>query len=159
MTQFLSQYLGMANVSWQFVRSQSLRFALGFLSCAAAGCGSWAQHELTPVTGIVLLDGQPLQSGAIITMPERGRGAQASIDATGRFSLSTRDIGEGAVPGKHQVAVIATAGADLTAVDPEAKIKFTIPARYAQTDSSDLEIEVRPSQSNEVTLHLTSSQP
>jgi len=129
------------------------------LSCVVAGCGDRSQAELFPVKGVVLLDEKPLPSGTVITMPEKGRGAQGAIDAMGRFSLTTRELGEGAVPGRHQVAVIATAGATSTGVNPEAEIRFTIPPRYSQTASSGLEILVHADEPNEVTLRLTSARP
>ena len=126
---------------------------------AMAGCSEQSQSELAPVTGTVLLDEQPLKGGTIITMTERGRGAHGSVDASGRFSLSTRGLGEGAVVGSHRVAVIVAESSNPASVNPEAEIKLTIPSRYTQAASSGLQIDVRPNQGNEVTLRLTSARP
>jgi hypothetical protein len=132
------------------------RLAAGMLALAAVGCGAREQEQLAPVTGVVLLDGKPLHSGSVITMPERGRGAKGTIDERGRFSLATRGLGEGAVVGPHQVAVVAYENAASTGVNPEAQIKLTIPARYAQASSSGLTIDVKPGEANEVTFELSS---
>lgn len=125
---------------------------------ACCGCGTRAESELAPVIGIVLLDDQPLRSGTIITTPERGRGAEGTIDESGRFKLRTRGLGEGAVVGTHRVAVIVTMDGGSVAANPEAEIKFAIPSRYAQADSSGLQIDVQPNQVNDVMLKLVSTQ-
>ena len=107
----------------------------------------------------MLLDDRPLRSGTIITTPERGRGAQGTIDESGHFKLQTRGFGDGAVVGTHQIAVIVTTDGGPAATNPEAEIKFAIPSRYTQADSSGLKINVLPNQENEVTLRLASTQP
>jgi len=135
------------------------RTACCLVILAIGGCNAKPQMELSSVTGTVLLDDQPLRAGTIITTPERGRGAQGTIDSTGHFTLSTRGVGDGAAVGSHQVAVIVTGSADSKNVNPEAVIKLTIPSRYAQAASSGLVIDVLPSQPNEVTLKLTSDHP
>jgi len=128
------------------------------LVMVVCGCNSQSQLPLAPVTGEVLLDGKPLRSGAVITTPKQGRGAQGNIDANGRFSLTTRGLGDGAVTGFHQVAVVAYEDSQSSAVSPEAALKLAIPSRYAQPASSGLTMDVRPNEINEVSLTLTSSE-
>ena len=134
------------------------------MACALAvlawcGCDHRPERELAPVQGVVLFDGKPLQEGAVITTPEHGRGAQGTIDSNGRFSLNTRGIGEGATVGTHQVAVVVASGGSSAAANPEAEMTLAVPIRYAQAASSGLNIDVKPGQTNDVTLELSSSPP
>lgn len=145
-------------------RTARSNFAPRRLACVLAilvccGCDNRPARDLAPVQGIVLFDGKPLQEGAIITTPEHGRGAHGTIDANGRFSLSTRGLGEGAMVGPHQVAVVVTSGDSSAAVNPEAEITLAVPSRYAQAASSGLNIDVKPNQINDVTFELSSGQP
>ena len=84
------------------------------------------------------------------------RGARGEIDPEGRFTLSTGDLGAGAVAGRHAVAVVAMEGA--AGADPEAPRKLLVPQRYTAPETSKLAIDVTPGQENQVTLELTSKQ-
>ena len=64
-----------------------------------SGCSSHDEAQLAGVEGVVLLDGKPLPAGLVVTTPERGRGAQGTIEPNGQFSLSTRGLGNGASVG------------------------------------------------------------
>jgi len=122
----------------------------------AGGCNS---HEIAPlalVKGTVLLDGKALDSGRVIATPAHGRGASGEIDSNGQFSLTTPGLGEGAVVGTHQVAIVAFKSASSGVVNPEAGVELTIPHRYTDPSSSGLTIDVRPDQLNEVTFSLSS---
>ena len=57
---------------------------------------------------------------------------------------------------RHLVAVVAYEGGQPGATNPEAMIKLTIPARYAQATSSGLALDVKPGQLNKVTFELSS---
>lgn len=76
------------------------------------GCG--AKFPLVPVTGTVMLDGQPLAGAFVIFAPVEPspgslRVATGMTDANGRFTLRTnyepRWTGMGAVPGTHRVTI------------------------------------------------------
>lgn len=120
---------------------------------AASGCGSGGE-VLADVQGRVMLDGKPLTNGTLITSTDAGRGARGELDSQGRFRLSTSELGEGALPGLHRVAVKAYAPTDPG--KPEATPKPLVPPRYLNTDSG-LTIEVKAGEKNEVTLELSSS--
>src|SRR5262245_26676316 len=71
------------------------------------GCGD-GRPARVPVSGKVLIDGQPLKVGYIRFVPTGTRASGGSIDAKGRFTLMCFDPADGAVPGKHQVEVLAS---------------------------------------------------
>lgn len=76
-----------------------------------AGCGSKSPGlaGLAPVTGTVTLKGAPLE-GATVTFSAAGAGRAASgmTDATGKFSLTSLNPGDGAMPGDYSVTVKKT---------------------------------------------------
>lgn len=74
---------------------------------ACCGCGVSDRPAIAMVSGIVLLDGKPLSQGTVVFTPEFGRAATGTIQADGRFVLTSYHPGDGASLGKHRVAVIA----------------------------------------------------
>jgi hypothetical protein len=116
------------------------------------GCGD-SGPTLAPVTGTVLLDGQPLATGHVITQPTAGRGATGPIQSDGTFTLSSGRE-QGALVGRHQVAVVAYEGGDSTS--PEAtQGKLLVPERYIAAETSGLTIDVIDGE-NAPTLELSS---
>jgi len=71
------------------------------------------RSSIAPVTGRVTCKGKPVADAVLIFSPmpknendkESGKAAAASTDADGRFELSTYKRGDGALIGKHRVAV------------------------------------------------------
>ena len=119
---------------------------------ACAGCGS--KSPIARVRGKVELDGRPLATGAVVTLPKRGRGAQGAV-RDGEFELGTFGKNDGALVGTHQVAVIAYDKSQ--ARGPEAKMgKLLVPARYTNPETSGLSIDVKSGEVNTPTLELTS---
>jgi hypothetical protein len=105
------------------------------------------------VHGTVTLDGQPLASGNIVTLPSAGRGARGVIK-DGKFQLATDGENDGAVIGEHKVAVIAREPSQGTG--PEAAAgKLLVPEKYTNPASSDLKIDVKAGD-NTPTLELKS---
>lgn len=78
--------------------------SLAFLVCLAIGC---ADEGLKPVTGTVLLDGQPAGGVSVIFVPvEGGRtNSIAKTDATGHFELRYTSRNSGALPGTYKVLI------------------------------------------------------
>src|SRR5262249_29072756 len=58
------------------------------------------------VSGTVTYNGQPLDKGAISFVPEKGTGATGAIE-NGSYALSTAGGGDGALPGKYKVTIMA----------------------------------------------------
>jgi hypothetical protein len=94
----------------------------------------------------------------LTTVPDAGHGAAALIESDGAFELKTYESGvgsEGALPGTHEVAVIATE--EPATKDPDAAPgKSLIPKRYNTPETSQLTIEVKAEGENAPVLKLTS---
>lgn len=80
-------------------------FCVGLLQL---GCGS--KDSMAPVSGVVLLEGQPLAGATVVLHPVTAAGAGpfvASTDSAGKFSLGPSDgaAGSGAVPGEYRLTV------------------------------------------------------
>jgi hypothetical protein len=131
------------------------------------------------VSGTVTYQGKPLERGTISFSPvdAGGRGAGGSI-VDGRYSLTTLDQDDGALPGKYRVSILAKEVGDLSTVDLKIKktregratedekkamaavfpqkaaakaaaaAKSLIPARYGSPESSGLTYEVKQASSN-----------
>lgn len=168
-----------------------LRACLGLICVAgliaSAGCpgGGGAKLNTVKVTGTVTLDGTPLP-GATVTFSPKSDGARAAFgttDENGRFTLTTLNPGDGALPGSYAVAVskpVAAASAAPTqdpramggSISPEeaARIKAqaqggaaataaaanVVPAKYNSADTSGLTAEVKASGDNTFTFELSS---
>jgi hypothetical protein len=116
-----------------------------------SGCGQ--KSSLGRVHGKVTLDGQPVPSGSVVTLPPAGRGAHGIIK-NGEFELGTVGENDGAVLGIHKAAVNATEPSQGTG--PEAVAgKSLLPVRYANPETSGLTIEVKAGD-NTPTLELKS---
>lgn len=123
---------------------------MAFVACV--GCGD-SGPTMAPVRGKVLLDGQPLKFGHVLTQPKAGRGANGEIQPDGSFELSSGRE-PGALVGAHQVAVVAYEQTGSSS--PEApRGKLLTPQRYASAENSGLTIEVT-SGDNTPTIELTS---
>lgn len=125
--------------------------------CAAAalgavGCGSGP----APVSGVVTLDGQPVEGVSVSFTPAAGDGdgiggSYGKTDAQGKYALKTV-IGDraGAAPGKHKV-VISLSKPDPK--NPEGAEKNLIPAKY--NTKSDLTFDVPASGTDKADFTLT----
>lgn len=128
---------------------------LSYCLAAAVGCGGDEKPNLLPVHGTVMLNGQPLATGQVVTMLETGRGAAGQIQPDGTFELTTYEKGDGALPGTHKAAVTAYENSDMT--DPEADLgKSLVPERYGNPETSGLTIDVTADGENAPVLELTS---
>jgi hypothetical protein len=124
------------------------------LFASASGC-SKKGPAIAHVKGRVLLNGQPLTTGSVITIPTAGRGAKSFIQTDGAFELGTFAASDGAIVGEHKVGVVAY---DRPAnAGPESNNgKLLVPQRYVNPESSGLKIDVKANEPNIPTLELTS---
>lgn len=84
---------------------------LAVLAClAAVGCG--AEFPTANVSGVVTLDGEPLQNASLYFQPQRvdaspvvGPPSIGVTDAEGRYVLKTSEGTSGAVIGPHVVSI------------------------------------------------------
>ncbi len=113
------------------------------------GCGS----KTYPVDGqVVFEDGAPARELAgyyIMFQAEDGKtGATGLIKPDGSFSVGTFNEGDGALRGKQRVAIAPPA--------PEVhkpRLPLSIPARYGDFNTSELEVEIKP-QSNQLKIQV-----
>jgi hypothetical protein len=121
-----------------------------------AGC-SRSGPALAPVTGVVLLDGQPLANARVVFQPldKNGSPSFAETSDKGQFVLVFNRDRNGALLGQHQVQVTV---ARLT-TDPsgnETVIAEKIPMRY--NTKSELKYDVKSS-NNKFEIKLDSRGP
>jgi hypothetical protein len=75
------------------------------------GCSGGGEFSTAKVRGTVTSQGQPVAGAVVSFTPQAaaggsgGKGATGITDADGRFVLTTYVAGDGAVVGKHYVAV------------------------------------------------------
>lgn len=110
-----------------------LALALALLPCV--GCSDGLPHRV-PVSGIVLIDGEPLTRGSIQVIPKGERPAGGAIGPDGRFSLSCYERNDGVIPGTHLVTVQAT-----KQLSPRETLWMT-PKKYGNAGTSGLSITV-----------------
>lgn len=119
---------------------------------AAAGCDSGP--KVVPVSGTVLIDGQPLAHGSIQVSVEGHRAAAGKIGSDGRFTLTTTDDGDGVLVGTHKVIVVGT-----ETLGPGAH-KWHAPPAYAKYDTSGLTITVdKPTKDLKIELTWAGGKP
>ena len=133
----------------------SLRSGLGLtllLLLALSGCDS--RPTRVPVSGKVVIDGEPLKYGTVVFVPELGRQSTGPIDENGAFTLTCYEPGDGALIGKHRVEVLA--GQSLSSTS----LKWHAPKKYSERKTSDLTQQVDgPMDSVEIKLTWKGSPP
>jgi hypothetical protein len=119
--------------------------ALGVV--ANLGCGD-GRPKRVPVSGQVLIDGQPLTFGFVRFAPPDSRPSTGQLDQNGNFVLTCFEPGDGAVIGKHKVTVMGQ-----EAIGHET-IKWHAPKKYANPNTSGLEQEITEP-TNSVKIEIT----
>lgn len=142
------------------------RTALGamLLMCSfCVGCGSKPEGpELGPVTGVVLLNEEPLENADLFFMPIEstpGVGGQGRSKEGGKFEVVYFRGGEGLPAGTYRVAVSYRLMPDGTPVPEgddtppiESPATESLPAKYSSKDNSELQVKVEPGQPIELKL-------
>ncbi len=129
---------------------QPLLSALWLLACAVlvaglCGCRD-GRPTRVPVSGRVLVDGEPLTRGHVRFVPEGARPSGGILDSDGRFTLTCYDGQDGAVLGTHRVEVSAS---EMVA----GGIRWHAPKEYNRFATSGLEVEIDgPTDSLELNL-------
>jgi hypothetical protein len=112
-----------------------------------AGCND-GRPARVPVSGQVLIDGQPLKYGQIQFIPDNARLSGGRLDAEGRFTLSCFEKNDGAVLGLHRVTI--TAGEFVSS----SQTRWHAPKKYADVTKSDLTQQVSDF-ANDLVINLT----
>lgn len=106
-------------------------WTLAFAVLSLVGCGD-GRPSRVPVSGRVMIDGQPLKYGHIRFMPEEGRPSSGRLNSEGRFTLSCFEKEDGALLGTHRITV--TAGEYVS----DTKTIWHAPKKYTDPDASGL---------------------
>lgn len=72
--------------------------------CCSSGCFS-SSANIASVSGVITLDGEPLEGATVAFYPTSGRASQGVTDDTGRYELIFLKNEKGAVIGDHIVTV------------------------------------------------------
>jgi hypothetical protein len=129
---------------------------LGVVCVFLLGCNS-STITVLPVTGVVTLDGQPLEQAIVTFYPTSGQPLPAGghTDSAGKFTLKTIEGPHeriGALPGSYKVVVVKTkALTGRKSDDPglsselgpyDMKLEWITPEKYADHATTELTCEV-----------------
>ncbi len=120
------------------------------LLALACGCGKGTDGR-TLVSGEVKLDGQPLPSGTVSFMGDKGFAVAVGDIKGGKFSLSESGSRKGITPGNYAVCVsswLEEPGKELP-TGGFSEGKSAVPAKYRDPKLSGLNAEVKEGQSNQ----------
>ena len=127
------------------------------------GCGG--EFPMADVSGVITLDGQPLENATVFFQPRRsssnpivGPPAIGVTDDAGRYEVTTHKLGSGAVVGQHVVSIstFETRMKDPKNSDAlEVVSEERVPKRYRAP--SELSFEVPSGGSREANFELTSN--
>lgn len=150
-----------------------MRFLCGiFLVIGLCGCGGGADSadhpDTTPVSGVVLYNGAPLEGATITFHPQdsvSGKGAFARSDAEGKFVAGTFTSDDGMIPGSYSITVAKVeyvGGSQVSEEDPnydpnapEAEAKSLIPEKYGNVASSEFTVDVSTTEIGDLKLELS----
>ena len=134
---------------------RSVRYCPWLLALAICwGCAKSGELPTAPVTGKVTYKGKPVPNGTVMFVPEKGPAATGEIGTDGTYTLTTYSKNDGAVLGKHKIAV--TALADMSGRMPEDRNPLPppiVPEKYLDQDKSGLTREIKEGP-NTVNLEL-----
>lgn len=131
---------------------KSLVLGLVVTSSVLMGCGGGGDPDrpaTTPTTGVVTYNGDPVEGATVTFKPgAEGKAAFGKTDAEGKFSITTFEGGDGAIPGSYTIAVTKMEVVESNAVsmddpnyDPtieEPEPKSLLPTKYADAANSGL---------------------
>jgi hypothetical protein len=120
------------------------RASLASLLIACLGCGGETGPELSEVSGLVTLDGQPLPKVSLQFTPETPGGSPSYgvTDSEGSYELQFSAERSGAMIGKHRVEILPVEPeTDDSGKPVEGSIIVKIPARYSQAGSLTADVQ------------------
>ena len=124
----------------------SSRFVFGVLllgvALIASGCGQKFPRTAI-VRGKVTYKGKPVPNGTVNFVPVAGKDASGEIQPDGSYTLTSYRPGDGAIPGKYSVVIVAMQ--DNSTRLPEDRSPLPppiVPVKYTSLATSDLKAEV-----------------
>ncbi len=127
------------------------------------GCDSGPTGDIVatvPASGTLTFNGMPLEYYQVSFFPENERPAIGITDSKGKFTLGTNSANDGAVVGKHRVAITYLGK---PSDNPEEGImefsspppsKHKVPGKYNAPDTSGLTLEIPSSGTSDLNLDL-----
>jgi hypothetical protein len=130
------------------------RLAVGLALVVIAGCGGGDADEppTVRVSGTLTVEGKPVSQGVVHFHPAKGRPA-TGIVKDGKFTLTTYTDGDGAIPGKNQVAVEVVE--EVPTKDGDTTVKSLIPSKFMNPAQSGIQFELRPSGYSNLQILIT----
>ncbi|MFM7243698.1 MAG: hypothetical protein ACKO40_05910 [Planctomycetaceae bacterium] len=129
----------------------TLTLLLTVAGIVGGGCGP-GRPTIVPISGSVTLDGKPVPQATVLFIPVAGGvPARGSTREDGGFTLTTFAEGDGAIAGKHRVAVskMKVTGIEATedgmvpaTVSGDMRTIWVTPQKYAEATTSGLEVDV-----------------
>jgi hypothetical protein len=138
------------------IRGCLLGCALGLLG----GCGSGDGPQLVPAGGVVTYQGKPISKINVLLMPSadsKGMMAEGTTDDAGKFTLQTKEPGDGAMVGSYGVAFkyVPDEVPEMPGFEGAKKVVSPIPAKYGDASSSGVTVTVDADESkNNFTFDL-----
>lgn len=137
--------------------------SLCVLVAALAGCSD-SGLKLAEVSGVVTVDGQPMDYVGVVFHPSIGPIATGNTDAEGRFKLTTANE-SGALVGQHTVTIADRTGAVTYTKSQDGLLGAPVKKRggpagprfskhYARSSTSDLQVSVEAGERNEFVFEL-----
>lgn len=147
------------------VRTAGVALPLAAILSLPLGCGS-SEQEIAPVSGVILLDGEPLPGTTVVFQPVAkagsniaGPGSSGTCDSEGRYQLQlqTAEGQDGAVVGNHKVSIYSKKSDQPSNVDVDVTPQVELfPERYnyrstltfdvpsGGTDEADFKLTTEP---------------
>jgi hypothetical protein len=133
----------------------------------ASGCGPDTSHLPKTVTasGIVTLDGQPVDGAQVVLVGEgeNARGAFGASDASGRFALRAFEEKDGAIPGSYKVQISKTVVKEISAAEAAnldggapLRYEYGVPPKYTGFKTSGLTAVIPESGTTDLKFEMSS---
>jgi hypothetical protein len=129
------------------------------VGCGGKGPGDVEKLPTQPARGFVKYKNAPVKDAAVSFQSLDGKvSANGKTDGVGSFTLSTYGQSDGLPTGKYKV-VVAVSGVKeiepgVLAPEPEGGFKSPIPAKYANPNTTDILVEVKPGDTGEILIEL-----
>lgn len=150
---------------------------LASLMVLAVGCSRGDRPVIATASGIVTLDGNPVEGATVTFEPvSGGRPCFGITDMEGRYKITSYEENDGAPVGDHYVSVIKITGPGASAPagtdnsmslsdiappgaeesgDPDKGTVYLVPRKYINAKTSGLKITVPDGGSSELDLKLS----
>lgn len=134
-----------------------LKYICLFFVVMLVGCDSSSGPKTVNASGVVLLDGNPVDMAQVTFIDDTGQlTAIATTDDAGKFSLMHNGEKKGAVPGSYKVQVSKTKLTSKESGGTEITIGHALPEKYAVFTTSNLAQVVPDSGISDIKIELSS---